>query len=142
VVVVARTDWRPRRLIGDVSADSGSVAVETVVLVPVAMVVVMLVVQMCLWAHAGTLVQGAANVGEQAATTLGGSPATGVVEARLALKATGSEVVMAPSIQAQELPGGQVEVTVSGESESIIPWLHLPVSATRIGLSQEFRESG
>jgi hypothetical protein len=131
-----------RRSIGDRSAERGSTAVETTVIVPVAMVVVMLVVQMCLWAHAGTLVQGAANVGDQAATSLGGSPATGVMEARQELMATGSEVVTAPSVQVQRLPGGQVEVTVSGDSESIIPWLHLPVSATRIGVSQEFRESG
>jgi TadE-like protein len=124
------------------SADRGSATVETAVIVPVAMVVVMLVVQMCLWAHAGTLVQGAANVGDQAATSLGGSPATGVVEARQELIATGREVVTAPSVQVQQLSGGQVEVTVSGDAESIIPWLHLPVSATRIGVSQEFRESG
>jgi hypothetical protein len=120
----------------------GSVVVESVVIVPVAMVVVLLAVQACLWAHAATLVQGAATAGEQAASVIGGSPAKGEQEAATVLTATGSAVVRNPSVQAQSLPGGEVEVRVSGSTEAIIPWLRLTVSATRVGLSQEFRESG
>ncbi len=116
--------------------------VESVVIVPVAMVVVLLAVQACLWAHAATLVQGAATAGEQAASVIGGSPAKGEQEAATVLTATGSAVVQNPSVQAQSLPGGEVEVRVSGSTEAIIPWLRLTVSATRVGLSQEFRESG
>jgi hypothetical protein len=118
------------------------VVVESVVIVPVAMMVVLLVVQVCLWAHAATLVQGAATTGEQAATASGGSPTAGQIEARAELTATASQVVVDPSVQARVITGGVVEVKVSGTTESIIPWLRLPVSATRTGLSQEFRESG
>ncbi len=49
---------------------------------------------------------------------------------------------MDPTVQTQILAGGRIEISVSGRAEAIIPWLHLPVSATRVGLSQEFRESG
>jgi hypothetical protein len=113
------------------------------VVVPAAMIVVLLAVQICLWSHAGTLVQAAATDGEQAATALGGSPrAGGVIQARADLQATAREVVVDPMVQTQVLAGGRIEVSVSGSAEAIIPWLHLPVSATRVGLSQEFRESG
>lgn len=111
-------------------------------IIPVAMMVVFLVVQLCLWAYAGTLVQAAATAGEQAATAVGGSPAVGQMEARTELTETASKIVVDPSAQAQVLIGGQIEVTVSGNTETIIPWLRLPVSATRVGISQEFRESG
>jgi TadE-like protein len=124
------------------SHDAGSVAVEAVVIIPVAMMVILLVIQVCLWAHAATLVQGAATAGEQAATALGGSPAIGETEARGQLTATASQVVVDPSVNARVLTGGVVEVSVAGTAESIIPWLRLPVSATRTGLSQGFRESG
>ena len=106
------------------------------------MMVVLLAVQVCLWAHAATLVQGAATVGEQAATALGGSPESGEIEARTELMNTGSKVVVDPSVHAKVLAGGVIEITVSGATEAVVPWLRLPVSATRTGLSQQFRESG
>lgn len=124
------------------SGDTGSVVVEAVVIIPIAMVILMVAVQMCLWAHAATLVQSAASAGEQAATALGGSPTTGEIEARAQLTATASKVVIHPVVQAQVLAGGLVEISVSGSTEAIIPWLRLPVSATRTGLRQEFRVSG
>lgn len=128
--------WQRRRNV------SGSIVVESVVIVPIAMIVLLLAVQVCLWAHAATLVQGAADAGEQAATIVGGTPSAGEHEAEAVLAATGSQVVENPSVRAQALPGGVVEVQVSGNTEAIFPWLRLPVSATRVGTSQEFRESG
>jgi hypothetical protein len=120
----------------------GSAAVEAVVIVPMAMLIVLLAVQMCLWAHAATLVQSAASTGEQTATALGGSPSVGQTAARTELGATGGGLVLDQSVQTKVLPGDVVEITVSGRTEAIIPWLHLSVSATRDGQSQEFRESG
>lgn len=116
--------------------------VESVIVIPIAMVVVLLAVQTCLWAHAATLVQGAATVGEQVATTTGGTPAAGEREAKATLAATGAAVVRDASVHIQLLPGSGVEVQVTGTTESILPWLRFPVAATRVGLSQEFRESG
>jgi hypothetical protein len=123
-------------------AQTGSTVVETVLIVPIAMIVLLLAVQACLWAHAATLVQGAAGSGEQAAIVVGGSPLTGAHEAQTVLAATASQVVKNPSVQVRALPGDLIEVQVSGTAESIIPWLRLPVSATRVGVRQEFRESG
>jgi len=105
------------------------------------MIVLLFAVQACLWAHAATLVQAAASSGEQTAMVVGATPLDGEHEAETELRATGSAVVVQPSVRAQELPGGLIEVQVSGRSEAILPWLHLPVSATRIGVQQEFRGS-
>jgi hypothetical protein len=120
----------------------GSAVVESVVLVPVAMMVILLVVQICLWAHAATLVQSAATTGEQAATSLGGSSTAGQIAAQAELSLTAHSVIVDPSVRSRDLSGQVVEIEVSGTAESIIPWLHLPVSATRDGIRQEFRESG
>jgi TadE-like protein len=120
----------------------GSVAVESVVLVPIAMVVVLLVVQICLWAHAATLVQAAATTGEQVATAFGGSSTAGQSAAQTELSLTAAHVIVDPSVRSRDLTGGVVEISVSGTAEAILPWLHLPVSATRDGIRQEFRESG
>jgi hypothetical protein len=137
--VDSKTVGQPRRRR---AGAEGSAVVEAVVVVPAAMIVVVLAVQICLWAHAGTLVQAAATDGEQAATALGGSPRAGELQAQADLQATAREVVVDPTVQTQILAGGRIEISVSGRAEAIIPWLHLPVSATRVGLSQEFRESG
>jgi len=106
------------------------------------MLVLFFAVQACLWAHAATLVQGAAGSGEQAAIVVGGTPSAGEHEAQAVLTATASEVVKNPSVIVRALPGDVIEVQVTGTAESIIPWLRLPVSATRVGVRQEFRESG
>ncbi len=123
-------------------ANDGSAVVESVLIVPVAMVVLLLAVQACLWAHAATLVQGAAGSGEQAAIVVGGTPSAGAHEAQAVLATTASQVVQNPSVEVRSLPGDLIEVRVSGTAEPIIPWLRLPVSATQIGVRQEFRESG
>src|SRR5580658_5876854 len=103
-----------RRLVGD----EGSV-IEAAIVIPAAMLVILLSVQVCLWAHASTLVQSAATRGDQAACIEGGSLASGIAEARSALAETANEVVVSPSVSASLMPGDQVEVRVTGFTESI-----------------------
>jgi TadE-like protein len=116
--------------------------VEAAIVVPAAMMLIFLVVQACLWAYASSLVSAAADRGVQAASVDGGSLSGGVDEARAELsQSTGHEVVD-PSVRAALLPGDLVEVSVSGTAESLIPGLHLQVSAVRSEPKQEFRDSG
>lgn len=116
--------------------------VEAVFVIPVAMIIVLLAVQACLWAHASAIVQSAAAEGQQAATSLGGTLDQGVSRARAVLRADASSVVLDPQVQAQVVSGGDVEVTVSALAEPLIPWLHLQVSATRRASPSEFRSNG
>jgi hypothetical protein len=118
--------------------EDGSV-VEAAIAIPAAMLVILISVQACLWAHASTLVQAAATRADQVACVQGGSLTAGIKEARLALADTASKVVITPSVEASILTGDAVQVRVTGEAESIIPGIHLPVSAVRVGSRQEFR---
>ena len=105
------------------------------------MVLILFIVQACLWAHADALVQSAAAAGQQAAADLGGSTDAGVQHAREFLSSTGSEVVQNVSVSAGAVGQGDVEVRVRGTVESILPWFQPTVQAVRTGPIQEFRSS-
>ena len=122
--------------------ERGSSVVEAVIVLPAAMLVVLFAVQAALWAHAATLVQAAAGEGDQVARALGGSVASGEAQARAFLRDSGSAVVTDPQVSTSVLAGGMVQMKVSGTAEGVLPWLHLHVSAVRIGPLQEFRVSG
>jgi len=109
--------------------------------VPVMMLVVLVVIQFALWAHAAQVVQLAASEGDRAARTMGGGAGAGQAEAESVLSSAGS-VVTSGSATVSVRPGEQVAVTVTGQAEAVLPWLRLPVSATRVGPVQEFRTSG
>ena len=131
-MIGARVTW---------SSQSGSV-VEAAIVVPAAMMLIFLVVQACLWSHASSLVAAAADRGVQAASVDGGSLSSGVGEARAELSQDAGHEVVSPAVRAILLPGEVVEVSVSGTAESLIPGLHLQVSAVRSEPKQEFRDSG
>ena len=124
------------------SDEAGSTVVEAAVLIPAAMLVLLLAIQACLWAHAATLVQNAATQGDAAATSAGGSLAAGTVQAEALLASTARQVVVDPEVHLSELPGGFVRIQIDGRAESIFPGLDLPVSAERVDVVQEFRQSG
>ncbi len=126
------------RTTGHIRGDErGSTVVEAVLLIPVALVLILFVVQACLWAHAAQVVESAAAQGVQVAVDLGGTPEQGIDSAR-AFMAT-DRSIMAPEVSVLSLPGDQVQVEVSATAASIVPWLHLGVTATRRGTVQEFR---
>jgi Flp pilus assembly protein TadG len=123
------------------SAEQGSSIVETVVVFPVFMIVVLLAVQGALWAHAEALVQAAASQGDRSAQAPGAPPGAGDTTVRGFLQAAGqevSEVDVVSTVTTDDV----VEVTVRADAESLLPWPSLPVSASATGPIQEFRESG
>lgn len=136
-----RPDRRPRRASGWKVDEEGS-AIEAVIIVPAAMLVVFLAVQMCLWGHAASVVQAAADQGDRAACLEGGTLAGGVATARRELSAIGATTVDDSAVQDTVLPGDLVRLSVRGRALSILPWLRLPVAAVAVGTRQEFRVSG
>lgn len=116
--------------------------VEAAIVVPAAMLLIFLGVQACLWAHASSLVAAAADRGVQAASADGGTLSGGIDQARAELATSAGREVVNPAVRAGLLPGDLVEVSVSGTAESLIPGLHLHVSAMRSEPKQEFRGSG
>jgi Flp pilus assembly protein TadG len=124
----------------EVPRDHGSVAIEAVLVVPVVMVILFLVVQFALWAHAAQVVQLAASEGDRSARSLGGGPAAGVSRAQSVLQGPGSDLASS-DVAVAVIPGGLVRITVTGRAVSILPGLSLPVSAVQVGPIQEFRGS-
>ena len=88
----------------EVQRDHGSVAIEAVLVVPVIMVILFLVVQFALWAHAAQVAQLAASEGDRSAQSVGGSPAAGVSRAQSVLQGPGSDLASSGVVVAV-LPG-------------------------------------
>jgi hypothetical protein len=103
------------------------------------MVVVLVAVQACLWAHASAVVQSAAAEGVQAASDLGGSLQSGEDRARTFLASAAPALVVSPEVQATVTDSGQVEMHVTATAESVLPWFHLSVGALRRSPVQGFR---
>jgi len=114
--------------------------VEAVFIVPVLMLLLLVLVQFVLWAHAAQVVQLAAAEGDRTARAVGGTATAGSVRAHSILADPGSDV-QSSSVVVAVLPGDLAEVRVRGQADSILPGLSLPVSATQVGPIQEFRAS-
>jgi Flp pilus assembly protein TadG len=117
------------------------VVVEAVLIIPVLMLVLLVIVQFALWAHAAQVVQLAASEGDRVARTAGDSAEAGQARAEAVLAASGSGVTTT-SADVSVLSGDQARITVTGRAVAVLPWLDLPVSATEVGPIQEFRTSG
>ncbi len=104
------------------------------------MLLLLVAVQVALWAHAAQVAQLAASEGDRVARSFGGGPAAGTVAARAVLGAPGSDVTGA-RIGVTLLPGDTEQLRVRGAAVSILPGLALGVSATVVGPVQEFRGS-
>jgi Flp pilus assembly protein TadG len=120
--------------------ERGSTAVEVVVIVPVMMLLIVMAIQMALWADAAEVVQASAAVGSEIAAGTGGSLQEGTQVAKSYL-AQHSAVVTDASVRSGT-SNGFVEVNVRAKSVAIVPLMHFEVSADRIEPIQEFRESG
>lgn len=122
---------------GTVHDQAGSTVVEAVVLVPVLLVLVLVAVQMAIWAEAAWAAQTAAADGQRAASTAG-TAAAGAAAATAVLDTSGSVRSFAgPQVRFDR--AGAVGVTVHAEAWTVLPWIHLPVSADRRGPLQRFR---
>jgi hypothetical protein len=120
--------------------ERGSTSVEAVLIVPVLMVVLVMIVQCVLWIEAEESVELAAAGGVRAAGAYGAHPGDGVVRAEEVLHGRGSGVEHL-RVTSRLLPGGVIELVVTGSAIAIVPGMHLPVSSTAAGPPQTFRPS-
>ena len=119
----------------------GSTIVEVVIMLPAIMLVILLGVQVALWAVAEEVVQAAAATGSQIGAGAGGSPAAGASAVQSYLSAHGGKLISNPSIRIDSA-SGFIDVRVSASALQIIPLFHLGVSAVRVAPLQKFRSSG
>lgn len=136
--MIRETDPRTRRR----GADAGSSSAELVLVIPALMLVIALVMQLILWALAAHAVQASAATAGDVARGLGGTSAGAVAAARAELASVAGGLVDSPQVVASAASGGVSVVVVSGTVPSLIPGVHLLVSATSVGPFAQFRGSG
>jgi hypothetical protein len=119
----------------------GSTIVEVVIVLPAMMLVILLGVQVAMWAVAEEVVQAAAATGSEVGAGAGGSPAAGTAAVRSYLSEHGGKLISTPSIRI-ESASGFIDVRVRASALQIIPLFHLGVSAVRVAPVQKFRSSG
>jgi len=124
---------------GAPDAASGAVSVEAVLAVPVMVLVVLVAIQIGLWALASEAVGQAASRVVTVAAALGGSPTRGLQAGRQELAALAGHVVVHPGVTITSPAPGLVQASVVGQAEAIVPWLDLRVSAVRQATVQGFR---
>jgi Flp pilus assembly protein TadG len=124
------------------AAEEGSSTAELVLVLPVLMLLVAFAMQLALWALASHAVQASAATAGDVARGLGATPAEASAAARAELAAVAGGLVGAPEVQVTTAASGVSVVVVSGSVPSLIPGLHLEVSATSVGPLGEFRGSG
>lgn len=115
---------------------------ETVVIVPVAMVLILVLIQVALWAHAAQVVQAAAAQGDQVARAYGSTPAAGSSAAQSFLDRLGSGLVTGARVSSTTDAAGVAVVSIRARATSILPGFSLPVSARSVGEIQAYRPSG
>jgi hypothetical protein len=114
--------------------------VEAVLIILPLMLLLMVIVQLVLWAHASQVTQLAASEGDRTARSLGGGMPAGISQAQFVLRQSGS-TVQSSQVTGMVLSGGQAEITVTGRALSIVPGFRLSVSSVQVGTVQEFRPS-
>lgn len=118
---------------------AGSTTVEIAIILPALMVVVLVAVQLCLWAFADEAVQSVASHAAVVSAGLGGTVESGRQAGQSAAAQLVGPVVTDPTVAVVPLAGGQVQATATGSVESILPWWHLTVNAVRTSVVQKFR---
>jgi len=111
---------------------------ELVIVFPVAMLLVLILLQAALWFLGRSVAQDAAQDGARAAALLGGGPGAGAQAARDDLVQLAGPMLSSTSVSVTET-AGRAQVRVSGVAESILPGFSLEVSASAAEPVEEFR---
>ncbi len=122
-----------RRLPG--GDERGAATAETVMVIPLVMLLVLLIVQFAVWQHALHVAQAAAEQGLAAARVQDGTAADGHAAAEAVLDQIGRGPLVDPTVGIDR-GATQVSVTIDATAESVVPGLRLPVHARAVGASE------
>ena len=119
--------------------DRGAGAAEIVIAVPLLMLLILLIVQFAIWAHASSVAQATAEEALAAARVQGGSAAAGQQRAAQVLGQIGSSVLISPHISVTRTAGtATVQITGTAEEVLPVPGLAFPVHITVTGPVERF----
>jgi len=110
-----------------------------VIAVPLLMLLILLIVQFAIWAHASAVAQATAEEALAAARVQGGSAATGQQRAAQVLGQIGSAVLIHPQVSVTRT-GATATVQITGTAEEVlpVPGLSFPVHITVTGPVERF----
>ena len=110
-------------------SERGSTSVEITLAAPLAIFLLLLIVQYAMWAHATHIAQAAANTGVQAARVYGGSATAGQEDTQAVLDQMAGSILTDTNV-AVEVTGTRATVTVTGTAMAVLPGIAVPVHAT------------
>jgi hypothetical protein len=119
-------------------ADEGSIALETVIAFPVAMLAVLLTINAALWYHARNTALAAAQEGVRVGRAYGHHPANGAATALAFARSTGDGFLLTPAADTNGSNATTVVCRVRGKAVSLIPGLHLNVDQVARGPVERF----
>ena len=117
--------------------ETGSSSLQTVLVVPVLLLLITAIVQFGLWYHAAHVALAAAQDGARAARVDGGSNADGTTRANQLLDQLGHGVLVEPNVSVSRT-AGDVRVEVHGYAPRLVPMLRLRVSAVTVSPIERF----
>ncbi|WP_068929218.1 TadE/TadG family type IV pilus assembly protein [Planobispora rosea] len=118
--------------------DRGAATAETAVAFPLALVLVLLVVQFGVWQHAVHVAEVTAAEALASARVSGAGAGDGQAKASLLLSQLGRSVLHDARASVSRA-ADTARVEVSGVAQSVVPFLRLPVEAVATGPVERFR---
>jgi Flp pilus assembly protein TadG len=117
-------------------SEHGSSSLQTVLVMPLLLLLITLIVQFALWYHAAHIATAAAQDGARAARIEGGTAVDGRTRAQQVLDELG--VLTMPTITATR-DANVARVEVHGYAPELVPGLRLPIDAVSAGSVERFR---
>ncbi|WP_461153839.1 TadE/TadG family type IV pilus assembly protein [Saccharopolyspora tripterygii] len=121
--------------------ERGSVTAELVLAVPALLLLILLIAQFAIWAHATHIAQAAASQALSAARVHRASSADGQAEAQSVLGQLGAGPLIGPHADVNRGPY-QSTVEITGQAATVVPFLDLPVRGHAAGPSERFVTPG
>jgi len=116
----------------------GSATLQTVLVMPLLLLLITAIVQFALWYHAAHIAIAAAQDGARAARVEGGTAQAGQARAQQLLDQLGTGVLTNPTITVTR-DADVARVEVRGWAPELVPGLRLPVDAVSAGKTERFR---
>ncbi|WP_158581696.1 TadE family protein [Actinomadura spongiicola] len=120
------------------SDDRGSITLETVIAVPIALLAVLLTINAALWFHARNTALAAAQEGVRTARAYGADPAQASTTALTFARSNNEGFLQSPSVDTSDSTATTIVVRVRGTAISVIPGLHLRVDQVARGPIERF----
>ncbi|WP_406692798.1 TadE/TadG family type IV pilus assembly protein [Saccharopolyspora sp. ID03-671] len=117
--------------------ERGAVTAELVLAVPALLLLILLIAQFAIWAHATHIAQAAASQALSAARVQGASSTDGHAEAAAVLNQLGAGPLKNPHAIVNRGPE-QSTVEITGQAAPVVPFLDLPVRGRAAGPSERF----